>query len=161
MCVLGFVLGLAWGCGDGGDSPGEVLECEGSCTCEPETRTCTCHGGTDCVVDGDDDITFECDGNARCGLECGTNCHVECVGTTGCDAVMGDGSTGVCPGTASCNFTCLGSCSVSCSGSAQCTLDCPEDGDCEITDCPMVTDCGDGVLACRTSCPPPEDDAGD
>jgi hypothetical protein len=155
LYTLAFALGVAWGCGPRDDeNPGEVLECTGTCTCDPDTRTCKCSGGTDCVVDGGEGIIFECDGNARCSLECGNECHVSCVGTTGCDAVMGDGSTGECPGTASCSFVCEGSCSVSCSGSARCTLDCPPEGDCEITDCGgQVSDCGDGLLACRTSCP--------
>jgi hypothetical protein len=107
------------------------------------------------VLEGDgNDVTFECEGNATCDLTCGTNCHVICPGTAGCIAAMGDDSTGVCNGTGSCDYTCDGDCSVDCPGTSACTLDCPVEATCEITSCPQVEDCGDGLLVCRTSCPP-------
>lgn len=132
-----------------------VLECTGTCTCDQETRTCTCSGGTDCALAGEESsVTFECDGNATCDLTCGTDCHVVCPGTAGCTATMGDGSTAVCNGTGDCHYTCVGDCSVDCPGASSCTLTCPMGATCEITSCPQMVDCGDGVLACRNACPP-------
>ncbi len=152
--LLGLWVGLlgAIGCADHGDET-KVLECSGECVCDPETATCSCLGGTDCVVEGGDDVNLVCEGNARCDLACGVGCHVECPGTSGCDVVMGDGSTGVCNGTGDCAFVCEGSCVIDCPGASRCTLDCPEGAACDITSCPMVTECGDGNLACRTACP--------
>lgn len=137
---------------DGSDDI-DVLECSGECACDEETNTCSCLGGTDCVVESSGAVTLVCEGNARCELACGADCNVDCPGTSGCDATIGDGSTGTCAGTASCNYTCEGECTIDCPGASRCTLGCPTDAACEITSCPTVTDCGDGVLACRTACP--------
>lgn len=136
----------------GGDDV-DVLECTGECTCDEETNTCSCLGGTDCVVEADGAVTLVCEGNARCDLECGDNCTVDCPGTSGCAAGMGANSTGTCAGNAACDYTCAGDCSIDCPGAARCTLVCPEGAECEITSCPMVTSCPNGVLACRASCP--------
>jgi hypothetical protein len=136
-----------------GGSSVEVLECEGTCTCEQETRTCSCAGGTDCVVEGADDITLTCDGNARCDLWCGAGCVVECPGTSGCEASMGHDSAAVCNGTGNCDYECRGDCSVDCPGTSRCSVTCADGHDCEITSCSSVEDCGDGVLVCRGSCP--------
>ncbi len=141
-------------CSDKKKKKVEVLECTGSCVCDEETRTCTCEGGTDCVLQGDAaGVTFSCDGNATCSLSCGTECHVECPGTAGCEASLGDDSTAVCNGTGNCFYECRGDCVVDCPGASRCTVDCAAGATCEITSCPQVNDCGDGVQACRTTCP--------
>ena len=143
-------LGLS-GCNCGG---ADVLECVGSCSCDDSSRTCTCNGGTLCTVEGAEDITFVCEGNASCDLECGVGCHIECPGTSGCTAVLGDESTAVCNGSGFCDIECDGDCAVDCPGSEMCVLDCPVDATCEITSCEgEIVDCGNGVLACRASCP--------
>lgn len=137
-----------------GDDEVKVIECEGSCTCDQDTRTCACQGGTECVVEGYDDVTLVCEGNARCELSCGDRCHVECPGTAGCNAEMGDDSSAVCNGTGDCEYTCSGDCEVNCPGVSRCVLRCPEDAECQITDCPAITlqECGNGVLVCRSTC---------
>jgi hypothetical protein len=148
-------IALAWALGAAcGGNDVEILECTGECTCNPETNTCACLGGTECVVEASGDVTLVCEGNARCDLSCGDGCHVSCPGTSGCQARMGDGSTGSCAGTADCDFTCAGTCRIDCPGSARCTLQCPPGAECEITSCfGQLEDCGDGLLVCRTACP--------
>jgi hypothetical protein len=146
---------LAFGsCDDKKKKAVEVLECTGSCTCDTETRTCTCEGGTDCALEGDTTgVTFICDGNAACSLACGIECNVECNGTAGCSALMGDDSTAVCNGTGTCDYECLGDCVVDCPGASLCTIDCAPGATCEFTSCPQPEDCGDGFYACRAACP--------
>lgn len=154
LLSLALTLGLFIGCAD--ESPdAEILACSGECECVPEENTCSCLGGTDCIIEGETTgINLICEGNARCALECGAECNVECPGTSGCDASMGPDSTGICNGTGNCAFTCAGDCSVDCPGTSSCTLACPVDASCEITSCGQgPEDCGDGVLACRTACP--------
>jgi hypothetical protein len=147
------LFGLGLGCANDDDGETDILECTGTCSCNPDTNTCSCSGGTDCTIDGGEGVTVQCEGNARCAIDCEQTCNVECGGTSGCDAVLADGSTGTCFGTGYCAFTCEGSCEVSCSGSASCTLACPEDGDCAINDCPSAQTCPDGTLACQATCP--------
>lgn len=153
---------FASGCGDDGGGA-EVLECEGSCGCDEDTRTCSCMGGSMCTVESADDITLVCEGNARCDLVCDDRCLVECPGTAGCDAEMGDDSEAVCNGTGDCDYTCFGDCTVDCPGTSACTVRCPPDATCNITSCGggMLTECeGQNAQACRTDCPPPLGDAG-
>ncbi len=144
---------MPFGCSKDSKESVEVLECTGSCECDPDTRTCSCLGGTECVVEGADDVTLICEGNARCELECGNRCHVECPGTAGCSAEMGFDSTAICNGTGDCEYYCLGDCEVDCPGTSACFVYCPEDAFCEITSCPQVEECEDGGLACRRDCP--------
>lgn len=148
-------LGGFHGCSDNSNEHADVLECEGSCECDSETRTCSCLGGSECIVEGEDDITLICEGNARCELECGTACHVECPGTAGCVAAMGDDSTAVCNGTGDCEYYCDGDCVVDCPGSSSCFVTCPEGSICEFTSCPemQIQECEGGGLACRRDCP--------
>ena len=117
-----FVLLVA--CGDSA----EVRECtpEGACTCVDGTErdiACSCVGGSSCVIEGDD-IEFQCEGNASCGMTCGDNCLVTCPGTTSCTVTVGEGGVVSCPGTASCDITCLGDCTVTVAGAASATVDC-------------------------------------
>lgn len=113
----------------------QVLECEGECTCDDSTRTCSCAGGTACVLEGADDVTFRCEGNASCDLACGVGCHVICPGTTGCTTVLGDDSSAECQGNATCNFTCEGDCEISCGGASTCEVTCADDCELEGTSC--------------------------
>ena len=83
--ALAACLSLALLASCGGDDT-EVLECTGTCTCDEDTRECSCEGGSDCAVEGADGVTFPCDGNARCDLSCGEDCVIECPGTSGCTA---------------------------------------------------------------------------
>lgn len=115
---------IAMGCG----SDAEVKEClpEGSCSCtdgvERDTA-CVCVGGSDCSIDGDN-IEFQCDGNASCGLTCGNDCLVICPGTTICTVEVGDDAVVNCPGTATCNIRCLEDCTVNVAGAADATVEC-------------------------------------
>lgn len=153
LLPLALGIGFFLGCGDPDDDV-DVLACSGECECVPEENTCSCLGGTDCVIDGEPPgMTLICEGNARCALACGADCHVVCPGTSGCDATMGPGSTAECDGTGDCDFTCEGDCSVDCPGASSCTVTCPPEASCEITSCSQINECGDGVLACRTECP--------
>lgn len=129
-------------CGDGNV---DILECTGECTCDADTNTCSCLGGTDCTVDAEDHVTLICEGNARCALEC-DSCDVQCPGTSGCDAVIGDGSTGECFGTADCDFHCTGDCEVQCGSNTICTVTCGvEEAPAEL--------CPDYLYVCGTACP--------
>lgn len=151
---LGFAAIAAAACGD--DDGVEVLECTGTCTCDEATRTCSCQGSDSaCVIGAARDVTLACEGNAACDLECGVGCTVDCRGTAGCTAEVGDRGHAVCGGTALCDVTCHGSCTADCSGSSQCLLRCAEGATCDFEGCPMATDCGGGVFACRGDCPPP------
>lgn len=149
------------GCDDDGNGNVQVHECtpEGACTCTEGTQretACSCEGGSSCVVTGDN-IEFACDGNAACGLDCGTNCLVTCPGTTSCTVAVGDDAVVVCPGTATCDITCRADCTVDMSGTSRAVVHCAGEADgatCTFTGC-AVTDCGDHVYACRTDCPPP------
>ncbi|MGM0556411.1 MAG: hypothetical protein ACQEVA_08550 [Myxococcota bacterium] len=117
-------------CGDGDPDGAEnvdVLECAGECSCDQETNTCSCTGGTTCELEGGDDFTFTCDGNAACQLSC-NSCDVICPGTTGCTVSLGDGGTGECQGTATCEYECTGNCEISCGGTSNCTTTCSGDG---------------------------------
>jgi hypothetical protein len=149
------VVHMLGGCGGGGVDDVDILECTGECTCDIETNSCSCLGGTECVVEAEGEVTLRCEGNARCDLQCGDLCHVDCHGTAGCDAQMGADSTGECNGTGDCDFSCAGDCAIDCPGTSRCTLACPEGASCSITSClgQSLMDCGDGVLVCRTSCP--------
>lgn len=129
LAGLGFVLLASLGiwfaaCGDKGV---EILECSGECSCDEDTRTCSCAGGTTCAIEGAEDITFECNGNAACDLTCGVDCHVICPGTTGCTVALGDGGTAECQGTARCIYNCAGDCEITCSGASTCTVNCADD----------------------------------
>lgn len=145
--------------GDGGGSGAEVLECEpaGSCSCGPGTErptACTCNGGSSCEIDGND-IEFQCQGNAACGMSCGTNCLITCPGTTSCTVEVEDDGIVSCPGTATCEVLCHGDCTVEMTGTAGSIVRCAGEADgaaCDITGC-SATDCGDGVHACRMDCP--------
>ncbi len=111
-------------CGGGG----EVRECEpeGACFCTEGTERetlCVCEGGSDCSIDGDN-IEFECDGNAACGLACGEDCLVTCPGTTSCTVEVGDGAVVSCPGTSTCHVTCFGDCEINVDGAASAEVDC-------------------------------------
>ena len=153
LLMMAFLALFLFMCNNDGDDV-EVLECVGSCTCDDDTRTCTCQGGTECTIEGEEDITLVCDGNASCDLACGNRCHVICPGTTGCTAEMGDDSIAECQGNAECDYTCLGDCEVQCSGTPQCIVRCAEGATCTIVDCDsQLTDCGDGIQVCRTNCP--------
>jgi len=149
---------LAAGCGGGANV--EECEPEGSCSCEPGTEratSCSCTGGSNCSISGDD-IEFQCDGNAGCGLDCGTNCLVTCPGTTSCNVEVDDEAVVRCPGTAECTVTCSGSCTLEMAGNATSLLTCEGEADGADTDCVMEgctpTECGDGVYACGMDCPP-------
>ncbi len=137
----------------------EVVSCEGSCSCDPDTRTCTCQGGSLCETECDGPCTLQCEGNARCDMSCPDDCTIECPGTAGCDARVGDNAVGVCNGTGDCAFTCEGDCSFDCPGASRCVVFCAAGATCEITSCPMVTECDGDILACRTDCPSPPDGA--
>lgn len=156
LLVAFFTLALS-GLGMGGcGGAADILECIGSCSCDDDTRTCACQGGSECVIEGASDITLVCEGNAACDLECDEGCRVECPGTAGCSALMGDDSEAICNGTGNCEFTCQGDCVVDCPGNSSCLVFCAEGAEvCDILNCGVPTDCGDGVLACRTDCPLP------
>lgn len=143
--------------GDGEGGSAVVRECEpaDACSCGPgvdRPTACTCNGGSSCEIEGDD-IEFQCQGNAACGMTCGTDCLITCPGTTSCSVDVDDGGIVSCPGTATCEVICRGDCTVEMTGTARSTLRCEaEDATCEVTGCD-VTDCGDGVFACRMDCP--------
>jgi len=150
--------GWGWACGnDNEGDTADIVACDGSCSCEPETRTCSCQGGSTCLAECDGPCTLECEGNARCDIECPADCTVNCPGTAGCVASVGDDSSGVCNGTGDCEYFCEGDCSFDCPGASRCIVHCTEDADCEITSCGGpngVTECEDNVLACRRDCAP-------
>ena len=153
LVLLGSVGAVLVTCNDDGGNV-EVLECIGTCTCDQDTRTCSCAGGTTCTIEGAENVTLVCEGNASCDLACGVGCHVICPGTTGCTAEIGDDGTAECQGTAECDYTCLGDCQVTCSGSPQCIVRCADGYACTILACDgQITECGDGIQACRTTCP--------
>lgn len=140
-----------------------MVACEGTCSCEPAQNKCSCQGGTTCTVECQGACTVGCEGNARCDIECPANCTLECPGTSGCDAKIGPDSQGVCNGTSLCEITCEGDCTFDCPGTSKCIIHCAPGHDCSITSCggpAGVTECGNGVLACRAACPPPPVDAG-
>jgi hypothetical protein len=144
----------AFACGDDDDDPQvKVLECSGTCSCDAQARTCSCSGGTECVLAGEGNVTFSCDGNASCGLSCTNDCNIVCPGTTGCVADSGARARFECQGNASCEFTCKADCSVQCAGAAQCLVTCADPDTCDLSNCRASTDCGDGVFACGRACP--------
>jgi hypothetical protein len=146
-------LGVA-GCGDDDDDDDvAVLECSGMCSCNEDTRTCSCAGGTECTLAGEGNVTFTCDGNASCDLLCGDDCNIVCPGTTGCAAESGAGAEFECQGTALCEFTCQADCVVNCTGAAQCLVTCEDEASCNLDNCRASTPCGDGVFACGRACP--------
>jgi hypothetical protein len=141
-------------CGDDDEDGGaRILECDGNCTCNEDTRTCSCSGGTSCALEGEGNVTFTCDGNAACDLSCGSNCDIICPGTTGCTAEAGASASFECQGNAMCEFTCLADCSVLCQGAAQCLVTCDDTEPCDLDNCSNSTDCGNGVFACGRACP--------
>lgn len=156
--VLGS-LAFVGGCGDDDGTGAAVVECmpEGACMCGPGNErpiACSCAGGSSCVLDGNE-IEFQCQGNAGCGMSCGTDCLVTCPGTTQCTVEVGDRGIVSCPGTATCDIVCHGDCTVQMAGAARSTIRCEHEADgaeCVIEGC-QPTDCGDGVWACGTACP--------
>ena len=156
LAIMGLLAAGLAACKDDDGGHSEILECIGTCTCDQETRTCSCAGGTECTIEGEGNVTLTCDGNASCDLSCGVGCHVICPGTTGCTAEMGDEGTADCQGNAFCDYTCLGDCQVTCSGTPECIVRCTDGAECTILACEgSLTDCGDGVQVCRTQCPAP------
>lgn len=148
------VLSVLAGCGDDDDRGNvAVLECSGTCSCDPNTRTCSCSGGTSCALAGEGNVTFSCDGNASCGLSCGDDCNIICPGTTGCTAESGARARFECQGSALCEFTCHADCSVYCGGSTQCLVTCDDVNACDLSQCRNSTDCGNGIFACGRACP--------
>jgi hypothetical protein len=141
------------GCDDDDDDGVAVLECSGTCSCNDDTRTCSCAGGTECTLAGEGNVTFTCDGNASCDLVCGDDCNIVCPGTTGCTAESGAGAEFECQGNASCDFTCQADCVVDCQGAAQCLVRCEDEATCNLDACRGATPCGDGVFACGRACP--------
>lgn len=137
--ALAFVFALATAgfaaVGGCGSDDVDVLECDGACHCDPDERVCSCEGGTECTLEGAEDVTFECDGNASCDLTCGTGCHVVCPGTTGCTTTLADDASAECQGTATCDFYCEGDCDIECGGNTDCTVECADDCELEGTDC--------------------------
>jgi hypothetical protein len=117
-------------CGDDEEDGGaRILECDGTCSCNEDTRPCSC------------------------GLSCGSDCDIICPGTTGCTAEAGASASFECQGNASCEFTCLADCSVLCQGAAQCLVTCDDTEPCDLENCSGSTDCGNGVFACGRACP--------
>jgi hypothetical protein len=155
--VAGLAVVLAVGCGD--DDGGAVVLCEpeGSCACgdgQERRLACTCIGGSMCAVSADE-VEFDCQGNAACGLGCGKDCLITCPGTTTCTVDVGDDALITCPGTANCNVVCRGDCTVSMAGAARATVHCADEAGgarCQIMGC-NATSCGDGTYTCRTACP--------
>ena len=148
------LLSLAFvACGDDDDDDVAVLQCSGTCSCNNDTRTCSCSGGTNCVLEGEGNVTFICDGNASCGLGCGDDCNIVCPGTTGCTAESGARARFECQGNAACEFTCHADCSVQCGGTAQCLVSCADPNTCDLSNCRSSMDCGGGVFACGRACP--------
>lgn len=153
LLALFVALSAPAGCGDDDDGEVRVLACSGNCSCNDDTRTCSCSGGTDCVLEGEGNVTFTCDGNASCGLSCGSACDIVCPGTTGCVAKAGPSAYFECQGNATCEFTCEADCEVSCGGAARCLVTCDDPDQCDLSACRGSTDCGDGVFACGRDCP--------
>jgi hypothetical protein len=112
---------------DDGVDDVDVLECSGQCSCDQETQTCSCSGGTTCALEGGSNVTFTCDGNAACELSC-EGCDVICPGTTGCTVTLGNGGTAECQGNAICDYECTGNCDIQCGGASQCSTTCSGDG---------------------------------
>jgi hypothetical protein len=161
VASLGIGLTFA-GCGGGSGGGGggaHVAECSpaNACSCGPgvdRPTACTCGGGSTCEIDGDA-IEFQCQGNAACGMNCGTDCLITCPGTTSCTVDVGDRGEISCPGTATCEIRCRANCTVEMTGTARSTVYCDGAADgatCEINGC-NATDCGDGIYACRMACP--------
>ncbi len=138
LLMAALIAFIATGCGRG-DAEVQACEPEGACYCTDGTERetlCVCEGGSDCSVDGDD-IEFECEGNAACGLSCGEYCLVTCPGTTSCTADVGHGAVVECPGTATCDIACYGDCEVFVDGAASAEVDCVNEAEgavCEIYD---------------------------
>jgi hypothetical protein len=153
IAVLTLLASSFASCDDDDGNDVTVLECTGTCTCDEEARICSCAGGTSCVLEGEGDVTFTCDGNASCGLACGDDCDIICPGTTGCTAEAGARARFECQGSASCEFTCRADCVVSCGGASQCLVTCDDVETCDLSQCRDATDCGDGVFACGRACP--------
>lgn len=153
VALLSNLAALSAGCND---DTVEILACEGNCMCVEETRTCSCLGGTECIIEGANDVTLICEGNADCALRCEDDCNVQCPGTSICEVIMGGDSFARCNGTGRCDVTCNGDCQVECTGNEECTVRCADDVDCEIIGCGEAIDCDDqNAQACRTACPPP------
>jgi hypothetical protein len=142
----------------GGDHDVKACDPSSACTCMDgvdRDTACVCAGGSTCTVDGDS-IEFTCDGNAGCNLVCGNDCLITCPGTTMCTVELGDKGVVTCPGTAQCDVLCHADCSVSVAGTADAIVRCENEATgatCTITGC-TPTDCGNGVHACGTACPP-------
>jgi len=142
-----------------GNNNAQIQQCTptNACTCTAGTQrdtACTCSGGASCAISGDS-IEFQCDGNADCNLTCGTDCLITCPGTTSCTVDVDDNAVVECPGTASCDVTCRGNCTVDISGNADAIVRCLDQANgavCTVNGC-STTDCGNGVSACRTTCP--------
>jgi hypothetical protein len=148
-----FLAMAAVACGDDDEGDVAILECDGNCSCNDVTRTCSCSGGTECTIEGEGNLRFTCDGNASCDLNCGNDCEIVCPGTTGCTAEAGEGASFECQGNAICEFTCRANCSVRCAGAAQCLVTCDDTEPCNLDECQGSTDCGNGVFACGRACP--------
>ncbi len=157
-----------------GSSEAENLfdpNCTGDCSCSG--TTCTCQSGGSCSLgptgppdggtSGDaavvgisppNGVTYLCDSQNQCNLNCGTGC------------------TSTCDGMSTCSGSCSSNCTSSCAGTSDCTLStgvdsnviCEGGSDCKVTldDRSTVTCRGDST--CHIVCPrggsPPTEDGG-
>lgn len=127
---------------DGGDG---TPACTATRTCDDAVCNMDCPTGGCCIV---------CDGSDTCSGTCSGGCASDCSGLATCDFDCGTGCTYACSGNAVCTVRCDGGCTFSaCDGNAECLLRCTDPVACTMACGEPVTDCGNGVLACRTACP--------
>ena len=170
------VFACAFACGS--DNPAITdLFCSGNCSCTGSLCNCakggTCSLGPTSAEGGALDaaggsttgapngVTYHCDAQNTCSLNCGTGCISTCDGQSTCTGSCGSGCTSSCAGTSNCTLatgtnsqvTCSGgsSCQVSldtasklsCTGESNCTIQCPQGG--------CTAEC-QGSAACTIQC---------
>jgi hypothetical protein len=165
-----FATAIAVSCGS---SEAESLfdpNCTGNCSCSG--TTCTCQSGGSCslgpsVPDGGagdaavgisppNGVTYHCDSQNQCNLNCGTGCTSTCDGQSTCSGSCSSNCTSSCAGTSDCTLS-----SVVCEGSSDCkltlddrsTVTCRGDSTCHIV-CPhggCTAECAGSTL-CTIAC---------
>jgi hypothetical protein len=152
---LGCGKGSAMGNGGGGAGGGDAgpYHCDGDCTCDKASASCTCQGGSTCASACEQPCSLGCDGMTKCDLTSPDGSRVDCPGA-GCTAHVGDGATVTCGSHGVCEVFCAGDCTLDCPGSSLCLVHCSAGKSCTITSCDMPGSCPNEVSSCRTACPP-------
>jgi hypothetical protein len=124
-CAKGGTCSLGPTSAEGGMVPGEA----GASTAGvPNGVTYHCDAQNTCNLNCGSGCTSTCDGQSTCTGSCGSGCISICAGTSSCTLATGTNSQVTCEGGSTCQVTLDTASKLSCSGDSNCTIQCPQGG---------------------------------